>query len=246
MVICDLEFLNDTIRDLNDLLSSSTSVMIGDLKFKVQVRCIVCDAPAKAMVKAVKLYSGYEGCDKCVQRGHWIGRMTYPEVSHVTLRTDESFRRQSHIAHHHNTSPFCELPIDMIKSFPIDYMHQCCLGVMKKLLITWLRGKPKVRISAGHAHQISEKLMALRRFVPKAFARRPRSLLEVDRWKATELRLFLLYFGKLVLKGILNEDLYENFMTLSVAISILVSPSLVETYRSYAHELLEYFVLRCR
>jgi len=116
----------------------------------------------------------------------------------------------------------------------------------EKLLITWLRGKANVRMSAGQAHQISEKLTALRRYVPKSFARKPRSLVEVDRWKATEFRLFLLYFGKLVLKEILNEDLYENFLTLSVAISILVSPSLVEAYHGYANELLEHFVLRCK
>jgi len=171
----NLEFLNDTIRDLNNLLTGSSSVIVGDCKIKIQLRCIVCDAPAKAMVKAVKLYSGYEGCDKCVQRGHWVGRMTYPDVSSVELRTDKSFREKDQIAHHHNTSPFCELPIDMINCFPIDYMHQCCIGVMKKLLITWLRGKANVRMSAGQAHQISEKLTALRRYVPKSFARKPRS-----------------------------------------------------------------------
>jgi len=93
---------------------------------------------------------------------------------------------------------------------------------------------------------MSERLTALRRFVPKLFAPRPRSLVEVDRWKATEFRLFLVYFGKIVLKGILKDDLYENFLTLSVAISILVSPSLVKTHSSYAHDLLVHFVLRCR
>jgi hypothetical protein len=152
--------------------------------------------------------------------------MMYQEISNVELRTDESFRHQFDAAHHHQTSAFCELPIDLIKTFTIDYMHQCCLGVMRKLLITWLRGKSDVRISAGQAHQISEKFIALRRFVPKLSARTPRSLCEIDRWKATEFRLFLLYFGKFVLKGFINEDSFENFMTLSVAISILFSPTL--------------------
>jgi hypothetical protein len=96
---CNLDFLDDTVCDLSNLLK--TGVTFGNRLLKLQLRCIVCDAPARAMVKAVKLYSGYEGCDKCTQRGKWIGRMTYQEVSNVELRTDDSFRRQSDTAHHH-------------------------------------------------------------------------------------------------------------------------------------------------
>ena len=43
-------------------------------------------------------------------------------------------------------------------------------------------------------------------------------------WKATEFRSFLLYTGILVLRGILKEGLYENFLFLHVATWIMKSP----------------------
>jgi hypothetical protein len=67
------------------------------------------------------------------------------------------------------------------------------------------------------------RLQRLTVFIPNVFARKPRSLLDIDRWKATELRLFLHYTGKIVLHGILRPDLYAKFLNLSVAIAILVS-----------------------
>lgn len=41
-----------------------------------QISCIICDAPAKAFVKSIKQFSGYYGCDKCIQKGQWLGHMT--------------------------------------------------------------------------------------------------------------------------------------------------------------------------
>jgi hypothetical protein len=193
----NLDFLNDTITDLKKLLEQG---LIVDERV-VTVRCIVCDAPARSMVKAVKLYSGYEGCDKYCQRGKWFGRMTYPEIDNIELRTDESFRGQVNNEHHNDTSPFCNLPIDMITTFPLDYMHECCLGVMEKLLLAWLRGKPNVRLSAANANKTSMRMLKLSKGKPDIFARKPRSLMEIDRWKATEFRLFLLYIGKLYYKN---------------------------------------------
>lgn len=236
----NLDFLSDTVKDLNTILKHG--LLDGEKVIKVTLRCVVCDAPAKAFVKSSKLYSGYYGCDKCSQRGVWLGRMTYPEVENVVLRTNASFRAQSNEEHHHSDSPFCNLEFDMIKGFSIDYMHQLCLGVMKKLILAWMRGKKDVRISAQHVDQISAKLIRLKQFIPSCFARKPRGLAEVDRWKATEFRQFLLYTGKIVLKGILPSQFYEHFMVLSVASSILVSSELAKIHLKYASDLLKYFV----
>ena len=140
----DLEFLRDTIRDLNILLING--LRFEDRVINVKLKCIICDAPARAFVKAIKLYSGYYGCDRCDQRGRWIGRMTYPNVVDFNVRTDQTFRNRENDEHHHdNLSPFCGMQVYMIKQFPLDYMHQICLGAMKKLLLLWKRGKKRTQ-----------------------------------------------------------------------------------------------------
>lgn len=73
-------------------------------------------------------------------------------------------------------------------------------------------------------------------------ARKPRQLSERLRWKATELRQFLLYTGPVILHDVLSEPVYNNFMLLSVAIFILSSPTLCIGLNDFAHSLLVSFV----
>ena len=236
----DLLFLEETVGDLNHLLERGLNV--GGRVIPVELRCVVCDAPARALIKGTKLYSGYFGCDKCAQKGLWLGRITYPETRDLDLRTDLSFRCQSNSDHHRTDSPFCKLPMDMIMQFSIDYMHQLCLGVMRKLLLIWMKGNRDVRISSRHVGEISENLLNLKSAMPNNFTRKPRGLNEIERWKATEFRQFLLYTGQLALKEIIRPELYSHFLSLSVASRILVSPTLVKSHWQHASELLVYFV----
>jgi len=76
------------------------------------------------------------------------------------------------------------------------------------------------------------------------FARKPRSLLEWQRWKATEFRQFLLYTGPVALLAKLPDVVYNNFMLLYVGVFILLDKHLSNSckYINYAEELLVMFV----
>ena len=122
-------------------------------------------------------------------------------------------------------------------------MHLVYLGVTRKLLKTWVKGKIPDKISFKDTQLISDKLLRCRKYVPVEFARSTRTLLDLDHFKATEFRLFLLYTGPVVLKGILSPEKYKHFLYLHVAIFILNSDSAsVPEWNSYANRLLRLFV----
>lgn len=100
------------------------------------------------------------------------------------------------------------------------------------------------RIAKTFCKQVSRQLQSIRSIVPLEFNRRPRSLEDYKQWKATEFRTFLLYLGPVVLKDILNTDMYNNFLTLHVAISILLNQASCKKnyYLQYAENLLKHFV----
>ena len=80
--------------------------------------------------------------------------------------------------------------------------------------------------------------------MPREFARQPRSLFDVERWKATEFRQFLLYTGPMILRKVLTRDMYEHFLSFSVAISILLESREEKRieYLRFARDLLQHFV----
>lgn len=82
-------------------------------------------------------------CTKCDIEGTYIGNRTcFPNLEGFNLRTDLSFRTKEQESHHIETTILENIPgLDMVTSFPLDYMHLVCLGVMKKLLNNlWLHG----------------------------------------------------------------------------------------------------------
>ena len=105
--------------------------------FAIHIDSFVCDTLACCLIKQTKLYSGYQGCNHCCQPGVYEGRMTFPEIGQAP-RTDLSFQERDHAQHHTGESPIEDLGIGMVSKFPLDYMHCCLLGCMKKILGIWL------------------------------------------------------------------------------------------------------------
>lgn len=92
-------------------------------------------------------------------------------------------------------------PIDMVHSFVLDAMHLLYLGVMKKLLDCWLRGKlPFRKLSQNSKAQLSCLVLRLHTQIPQEFQRTTRSLSEVGKFKATEFQFLLLYVGPIIFK----------------------------------------------
>jgi hypothetical protein len=233
------EYLLQFVLEMKHLLLNG--VTKGPCQVPVSIHTFVCDAPARSFLKNTKPYNGYSGCERCVQTGVWKGRIIYPDTN-ASLRTDCDFNEHRDEEHHTGVSPLQSLGIGMVSKFPLDYMHLVCLGVMRRLLLAWMRGSLSCRLPASSVLVISKKLVKLRSYIPSEFARKPRSLSEIDRWKATEFRQFLLYTGLVVLTGILPTHLLCHFNLLSVAIRLLVSRSLCAYYCNYAQQLLIAFV----
>lgn len=100
---------------------------------------------------------------------------------------------------------------------------------------------------ANRSEKISQKFVHLKGAMLAEFARQPRSLTELDRWKATELWRFLLYTGTLMLQDVLSQEHYHHFLSLTIRMTILLDDNDARRghYLEYAQNLLEHFVDTC-
>ena len=191
------EYLQEFIEEMLEIQQKG-DLLFNGINYKIKICCVICNAPARAMVKCIKAHSGYYGCDKCVQSGVWfVNRMTFPECN-APLHTDAAFKLMEDNRRHLNNSPFTCLNLNMVSQFPIDSMHQVYLGVMRHLLHFWIKVTPS-KLSNLMIKQIEFALFSIRNLIPNEFARKPNSIKEYDQWKATELWQFLLYNGPVVL-----------------------------------------------
>lgn len=203
-------YLEDFLRDAMEL--ENVGLHFRDKHIQVTFSGFICDAPAKAFFKRVKAHTGFYGCSKCSTKCVYYrvnrrrkGRVTFPELS-ATLRTNLTFRQQNQKQHHKGKTGLLHLAIDMVKAFPLDPMHLLDLGIMRKLLVGWVRSNhPGVKISSYKLIELNEILVSLVPYIPNDFSRVTRSLEDLPRWKATEHRLFRMYVGPVVLKNILSE-----------------------------------------
>lgn len=234
------QFLKSFVDEFVELKVSG--VEVKGVKVYVQINALICDAPAKSYVTCTKGHTGYHGCSKCTQEGDFFkNRMTFPETANV-LRTDSSFINKIDEDHHLGVSILENLGIGMVTQIPLDYMHLVCLGVMKKLLQFWFKGRQDVRIPNLPFQELNSFYLSFKSYMTNDFARKPRSLTDSDRFKAAEFRQILLYTGVVAFRDFLSEKLYKHFLYLFCAIRILASPNMCVRLNGTAQYLLEEFI----
>jgi hypothetical protein len=240
---CVEDFLQQFVDEARALASDGFTV--DGRKYTANVICFICDAPARAYIKQIKTHTGYYACERCTEKGDYIGGKVAYQSTDASKRTDEDFSLMKYEGHQLNRSPLLELNVGLVSGCVLDSMHLVHLGVARRLLNYWIRGPKAVRLSAVQVGVISAKLVSLRQYIPCEFMRKPRPLQEINKWKASDMRQFLLYTGLSVLKHELEDKYYTNFLNLSAAVFMLSSPALLEHYSDYCGSLLKYFVNEC-
>ncbi|KAF2891513.1 hypothetical protein ILUMI_14660, partial [Ignelater luminosus] len=122
-------YLSDFIQELKHLLRNG--LLFSEKTYSISIHSFVCDAPARAFLKCIKTHNGYSFCERCLEPGEYFnGRVVLTGIS-APKRNNRSFRMQLDEEHHIGISPLVDLPIDLVIKFPIDSMHNGCLGVMQ-------------------------------------------------------------------------------------------------------------------
>ncbi|KYN01125.1 hypothetical protein ALC62_08080 [Cyphomyrmex costatus] len=238
-------FLQSLVEDLTNFISNN--YIYNGNKVQIRLFALICDAPAKSFVLCIKGHTGFYSCTKCEIKGKYInGRVCFPyKETLYPSRKDELFSVNSYKDFQIGYSILNSIPGFLpINNTPLDYMHLICLGVVKKIILLWIKGPLSIRLSVRTINRISHLLILLRNTTPNDFARRPRSMKDVKQWKAVEFRNFLLYTGPpIVLRHVLKQDIYLHFLSFHVAITILIRPNLHEEAINYAEALLNQFVM---
>lgn len=239
--------LTDLVKELQVI--EREGLFLFEKKFVINNILFICDAPARALIKCIKSHNGYFACERCEIEGDYLHDsrvMVYDEFD-CHPRTNQRFRDKVNEDHHKAiSSPIENLTtVDMVTSFPLDYMHLVLLGSFRRLLYFWVKYAPlPYRVSGNALQNINATIVRLEPCITSDFSRKSRTLDFLDRLKATELRELLLYRGVLCFADNLEPAVYKNFLLLHVGIFIACSSSLSEVpdLLNFAQQCLKGFV----
>lgn len=237
------QFFSDLINEINYL--KENTIEIDGQKIEVRILCFICDNPARSFIKCVKGHTAYYGCERCIAKSvNFMSRRIYPTTVYEK-RSNDSFLNKLQPEHHIKTSPLVQIKsIDMIYDFTLDSLHLLFLGVMKRFLSDyWTAPGNPTKLSSPELKKLTERLTHLSNKIPVEFQRTTRSLHELSKWKATEYRMFLLYYGPFVLDGLLNPELLLHFLLFHVACRIVSSDRFIKKFLNLADLCFHRFVL---
>ena len=133
----------------------------------------------------LKGHSGFYSCEICEMKGESIyGRFVMAAIN-CSSRTGQLFNQYDYHPLHQLSG--CTLHgILCIFKFVLDYMYLVCLCVTRRMLTFMKEGPRLCKLSQQQLFLLSSNLENIKGKIPSDFAREPRRLDELKRWKATE------------------------------------------------------------
>ena len=231
--------LYSDIASLKDGFSVKFHNSNVESQVKAVLLCGTCDMPAKAAFMNLKGHAGYYSCSKCLIKGEKSDNtgqvMVFPHQEELELRNDtnykecvkESIRTKYEYKGVLGPSVLSFMfYLNFFASVSVDSMHCVFLGITKQLLKLWFSTKYSTSPFSlvQHTDKVNKRLKNLK--LPHFVQRLPEDVTKLHFWKATLLRNFLLYFSKVVMKGVMKPDYFNNLCQLVDGISILNQSSL--------------------
>ncbi|PIK56884.1 hypothetical protein BSL78_06210 [Apostichopus japonicus] len=228
---------------------------------KVFATLCACDSVARCQLQGITQFNEHFGCSWCLHEGEVVpkGRghvMTYPydfpppEQRSQRGMEDQAIRLGSGMPQDEGVkeiSPLLVLPrFDIVRGFPVDYMHAVCEGVGQHLLNLWFD-----RTHHNEEWFIGDSLSTVDERIenispPNDDTRLPRSPSQRAHWKASEFRSWILFYSLPVLKGVLPSAYLAHMLLLVHAIWMLLQDSVKEHEISLCEIILVKFVIQMK
>ena len=155
----------------------------------------------------MKGHSGFYSCERCEIKGESAdGRLVMAAID-CPSRTDQLFNQYNYHPLHQLSR--CTLPdygIFYISEFVLDYMHLVCLGVTRRILTFMKEGPRLCKLSQQQLFLLSNNLENIKGKIPSDFARQPRRLDELKRWKLQNFTNFCCTPGCFFLKMFFSKS----------------------------------------
>ncbi|KAM7291259.1 hypothetical protein ISCGN_027832 [Ixodes scapularis] len=249
-------FLEKFVEEVNALDSLTWHHNSSTISSKVYALCCCVDAPARAEVRNHSHFNGYFGCPWCLASGeHLEGCVRYRGTLPDEERTPQGVRRDMELATLtgrpvngvKGPSPLARLPhFDLVWGFSADYMHSVLLGVTRQFT-DYLFNSTNCREdfylgSPSIVATVNQRLLSIK--PPHTMTRLPRPVGDRCFWKASEWRLWLLFYVLPCTLGILKQRYWKHLRSLVEAIHMLLSEELTPRMLETAGGLLRKFVGR--
>ena len=240
-----IDFLSKLVSEVEKLKTDITEIC----GFPVLVKDVVfiCDAPARSFLQCICGHSAALGCSYCRIVGRKEFGMVFSYTGYENLSAitrDDQMYKDCKENNQYFLSPLTRICL-LRNSFPPEFMHSVCLGVMRKLCEFYFLGakrqKLPCKMSVSLKENVSEQICNLSKHLPSEFSRKLRTLNEFSHYKAVEFRMLLLYLGPIIFKNVLPLEYYSHFLLLHYSMYCFCSPDFSNTFFAEAEGCIERF-----
>lgn len=223
----------------------------------IKVHTILCsvDSVARPLIQNVKQYNGLYGCSYCFQKGEHIsvGRgfaRVYCYCKSIRVRTSNDHEKFVRLALERGkvikgvkgSSIMALVPnLNIIYSYPPEYMHACIIGVGKLFGTEWFDSKNRTEkwYLGSKSTEFDNRLLAIK--PPCEITRTPQSIIN-NKYKANDWKYFILYYSVSCLSGLMDNKYYKHWFLFVFSLSIFLKASITDVEFRLAKKALIQFV----